>query len=48
MTPEQTNEPSPEPVRPFAVPCADLDRGAPLRWLRLGWADFRRAPAPTT
>lgn len=44
MTPEQTNEPSPEPARPFAVPCVELDRGAPLRWLRLGWADFRRAP----
>jgi uncharacterized membrane protein len=44
MTPEQTNQPSPEPVRPFAVPCIELDRSAPLRWLRLGWADFRRAP----
>lgn len=45
MTPEQTNDPSPDPARPFAVPCVELDRGAPLRWLRLGWADFRRAPA---
>lgn len=44
MTPEETHEPSPDPVRPFAVPCVELDRGAPLRWLRLGWADFRRAP----
>ena len=44
MTPEQTNDPSPEPARPFAVPCVELDRGAPLRWLRRGWADFRRAP----
>jgi uncharacterized membrane protein len=44
MTPEQANEPSPEPARPFAVPCVELGRGAPLRWLRLGWADFRRAP----
>ena len=33
-----------EPERPFAVPCATLDVGAPWRWLRLGWADFRRAP----
>ena len=39
-----SHEPSPEPARPFAVPCVQLDRGAPLRWLRLGWADFRRAP----
>lgn len=44
MTPEETHEPSPDPARPFAVPCVELDRGAPLRWLRLGWADFRRAP----
>ncbi len=33
-----------EPERPFAVPCATLGAGAPWRWLRLGWADFRRAP----
>lgn len=32
-------------VRPFAVPCARLDHGAPLRWLRAGWRDYRRAPA---
>ena len=41
------NEPghSPEaPARPFAVPCATLDHGAPLRWLRAGWRDYRRAP----
>lgn len=33
-----------EAERPFAVPCATLDSGAPLRWLRAGWRDFRRAP----
>lgn len=38
-------EPSLEPERPFVVPCVTLDAGAPWRWLRLGWADFRRAPA---
>lgn len=31
-------------TRPFVVPCADLARGAPLRWLALGWRDLRRAP----
>ena len=31
--------------RPFVVPCATLSRGAPLRWLALGWRDLRRAPA---
>ena len=27
------------------APCAALALAAPWRWLRLGWADFRRAPA---
>jgi uncharacterized membrane protein len=31
-------------ARPFVVPCATLARGAPLRWLALGWRDLRRAP----
>lgn len=31
--------------RPFVVPCAALSWSAPLQWLRLGWRDFRRAPA---
>ena len=26
------------------VPCRTLDTAAPLRWLRLGWADMKRAP----
>jgi uncharacterized membrane protein len=29
---------------PFAAPCRSLESDAPLRWLRLGWQDFRRAP----
>ena len=38
--------PSTDPAaRPFVVPCADLDPGAPWRWLRAGWRDLRRAPA---
>lgn len=35
---------APAEERPFAVPCATLDDGAPLRWLRRGWGDYRRAP----
>lgn len=35
--------PTPENM-PFAAPCRTLDRSAPLRWLRLGWADIMRAP----
>jgi uncharacterized membrane protein len=42
-----TPEPSPDDgaARPFVLPCAKLAWSAPLRWLRLGWRDFRRAPA---
>jgi uncharacterized membrane protein len=34
----------PDTPRPFVVPCAALPWSAPLRWLRRGWGDFRRAP----
>lgn len=37
-------EPSEDTPRPFVVPCAILDAGAPLRWLRAGWRDLRAAP----
>ena len=39
-SPEST---SPENM-PFVAPCRTLDNSAPLRWLRLGWADMKRAP----
>ena len=40
-----TQLPSPDDTqRPFVLPCRTLDRHAPMRWLRLGWQDFRRAP----
>ena len=29
---------------PFVAPCRDVPASAPLRWLRLGWQDLRRAP----
>lgn len=29
----------------FAIPLRPLTLGAPLRWLGLGWRDFRRSPA---
>lgn len=29
---------------PFAAPCRPLGLDAPLRWLRLGWHDMKRAP----
>lgn len=34
---------SPENM-PFVAPCRTLDMAAPLRWLRLGWDDMKRAP----
>lgn len=39
--------PTPEPTPAesvFSLPLADLGPGAPLRWLALGWQDFRAAP----
>ena len=41
------NPPEEAPERPFLAPCATLDMQAPLRWLRAGWHDVRRAPALT-
>ena len=35
--------PSPDNM-PFVAPCRSLDTAAPLRWLRLGWADIRQSP----
>lgn len=43
MTGDPGQHPDPG-ARPFAVPCKTLDAGAPLRWLRAGWRDYRRAP----
>lgn len=34
---------SPENI-PFVAPCRTLEITAPLRWLRLAWADMRQAP----
>lgn len=29
---------------PFAAPCKKLEVNAPIRWIKLGWQDLRRAP----
>lgn len=29
---------------PFVAPCRQLGMDAPIRWLRLGWQDLKRAP----
>ena len=41
--PVSDTPPSPENM-PFVAPCRTLEMAAPLRWLRLGWADLKRAP----
>jgi len=33
-----------EEIKPFVAPCRELEKGAPLNWLRAGWQDFRSAP----
>ncbi len=29
---------------PFAAPCKNLQTNTPIRWVKLGWQDLRRAP----
>lgn len=44
-TNDRGSSPSSAPEElPFAAPCRNLTVGAPLHWLRLGWADLRAAP----
>ena len=45
MSIQPLSDPAETPVeRPFPAPCRTLKMSAPLRWLRLGWADITRAP----
>lgn len=32
---------------PMVAPCRQIPWNAPLQWLQLGWADLRKAPAPS-
>ncbi len=34
-------------LEPLFYPSRTLDMGAPLRWLRQGWQDMKRAPGPS-
>lgn len=43
-TSTEQDTPQPPENMPFVAPCRTLETGAPLRWLRLGWADLTRAP----
>ena len=45
MTADQPSTPA--EALPLAAPCRRLAPGAPLRWVRLGWQDVKRAPGPT-
>ncbi len=45
MSMPSVSNPSKTPAEtPFPAPCRTLSPLAPLRWLRLGWADLTRAP----
>lgn len=45
MSPSPETQPSTSAENlPFVAPCRTLAPDAPLRWLRLGWADMKRAP----
>lgn len=45
MSMPSVSNPSKNPAEtPFPAPCRTLSLLAPLRWLRLGWADLTRAP----
>ena len=43
-TPEHSAAPEERGPSIFSLPLADLNAGDPLRWLALGWADFRQSP----
>lgn len=45
MAPELEPPPTAADELPFAAPCRTLEATASLRWVRQGWADYRRAPA---
>ena len=40
---EHTNPVDPDAL-PFVAPCRRLQTGDPIRWLKLGWEDFKHAP----
>lgn len=44
MAPTDTPEAQDVATLPLVAPCRALGPGAPLRWLRRGWQDLRRAP----
>jgi hypothetical protein len=39
-----SNPPASTDEKPLVAPCRALTVSAPLKWLRLGWADLIRAP----
>ncbi len=43
MTESETDKPDPSEL-PFVAPCRKLSPLAPLKWIRLGFADFMKAP----
>ena len=42
---EKESQPQIRPEQlPFVAPCKILDTAAPVRWIKLGWLDFKNAP----
>ena len=41
---DSTSRPEESPPSVFSLELAELDSSAPIRWLKLGWADFARCP----
>jgi len=39
---KQSSDNEVERLKPFLAPCKKLDLSAPLRWLSLGWQDYKR------
>ncbi len=41
---DHTEESGEDIIKPMVAPCRKLDFGAPFRWLKAGWEDFKQAP----
>lgn len=46
VLPPEGEDLEPRPL-PFCAPSRTVSLGAPLRWVRMGWQDYRRAPGPS-
>lgn len=47
IDPKKQDHSTEEQGLPFVAPCKELDMGAPLRWIKLGYSDLVHAPKPS-